>query len=196
MMRRFSLGIGVGLLIALAVFGCRTAPDVVRVKMDYTPTNIVTPPKSFPQTLIFMAPIEDKRKDPDLIGQNSETAKAVPVKADPAEIRLFVADAFKKEFKKVGLNVVESEAEASRILKITLLNLWVEEKNTYQSSLVAQVTVLDKSGKKLFDDSFRAMAQRWGTSYAETEYRKAISDTVVDLLKNLFNNEAFLKGLS
>jgi len=196
MKRRFSLGIGVGLWIALAVFGCRTPPDVVRVKMDYTPTNVVTPPKSFPRTLIFMPPIEDQRKDPDLIGQNSESPKAVPVKADPAAIRLFVADAFKKEFKKVGLNVVESEAEASRILKVTLLNLWVEEKSTYQSSLVAQVTVLDKSGKKLFDDSFKAMAQRWGTSYDESEYRKAISDTVVELLKNLFNNEAFLKGLS
>ncbi len=107
-----------------------------------------------------------------------------------------MADAFKKEFKKAGLNVAESESGAGRILKVTLLNLWVEEKSTYQSSLVAQVTVLGKSGEKLFGDNFKAMAERWGTSYDETEYRKVISDTVVELQKNLFNNEAFLKSLS
>lgn len=195
MVRRFILGMGLVLLIGLVFFGCRSAPDLVRVKMDYTPTNIVTPPKSFPQDPIFIAPVEDKRKEPDLIGQNSETAKTVPVKADPAEIRSFMAGALQKEFRKVGLNTVESEGAASRVLKVTLLNLWVEEKNTYQASLVAQVTVLDRSGKKLFDDNFRAMTQRWGSSYSETEYRKAASDTVVELLKNMFNNDAFLKSL-
>ncbi len=195
MVRRFILGMGLVLLIGLVFFGCRSAPDLVRVKMDYTPTNIVTPPKSFPQDPIFIAPVEDKRKEPDLIGQNSETAKTVPVKADPAEIRSFVAGALQKEFRKVGLNTVESESAASRVLKVTLLNLWVEEKNTYQASLVAQVTVLNKSGKKLFDENFRAMAQRWGSSFSETEYRKAASDTVVELLKNMFNNDTFLKSL-
>lgn len=195
-MRRFSLGIGMGLLISLAVFGCRTPPDLVRVKMDYTPTNVVPPPKSFPQTPIFIGPFEDKRRNMDQIGENTEKAKAVPVRAEPGEILPFLEEAFTKEFKKVGLNVVGSSAEARKILRVSVLNLWVEEKNTYQSSLVAQVTVLDKSGKKLFDESIRAMAQRWGTSYDESEYRKIISDTVVELLKNLFNNEAFMKSLA
>ena len=195
-MKRFSLGIGVGLLISLAVFACRTPPDLVRVKMDYTPTNIVAPPKSFPQTTIFIGPFEDRRKNPDQIGENTEKAKAVPVRAEPGEIVPFLEEAFTKEFKKVGLNVVGSSAEARKSLRVSVLNLWVEEKNTYQSSLVAQVTVLDKSGKKLFDESIRAMAERWGTSYDESEYRKIISDTVVELLKNMFNNEAFMKSLA
>ncbi len=85
-MRNLSLGIGMVLLIALAFFGCRSAPDLVRVKMDYTPTNLVPPPKTFPPTLIFIGPVEDQRKDPDLIGQNSGNPKVIPVKADPAEI--------------------------------------------------------------------------------------------------------------
>ncbi len=195
-MRRFSLGIGVGLFICLALFACRTPPDLVRVKMDYTPTNVVPPPKSFPQTPIFIAPFEDKRKNPDQVGENTEKAKAVPVRAEPGEILPFMENAFTKEFKKVGLNVVASSAEARKILRVAVLNLWVEEKNTYQSSLVAQVTVLDKSGKKFFDESMRAMAQRWGTSYDESEYRKIISDTVVELLKNMFENETFMKSLT
>ena len=195
-MKRFGLGIGMGLLISLAVVACRTPPDLVRVKMDYTPTNVVPPPKSFPQAPLFIGPFEDKRRNMDQIGENTEKAKAVPVKAEPGEILPFLENSFTKEFKKAGLNVVGSSAEARKILRVSVLNLWVEEKSTYQSSLVAQVTVLDKSGKKLFDESIRAVAQRWGTSYDESEYRKIISDTVVELLKNMFNNEAFMKSLA
>lgn len=194
-MKRFSLGIGGFLLISFAVLGCRT-PEMVRVKMDYTPTNLVPPPKSFPQTPIFIGPFEDKRKIRDQIGENIEKPQSVPIKADPVEILAFMENAFKKEFKKAGLNMVDFETEAGRILHVSVLNLWVQEKNTYQASLVAKVAVLDKSGKEIFDDTFRAMSQRWGSSYDEDNYRKVISDTVVELLKNIFDNEAFMKTLA
>ncbi len=194
-MRRFNLAIAVFLLISFTLFGCRT-PEMVRVKMDYTPTNLVPPPKSFPQTPIFIGPFEDRRKILDQIGENIENPQAVPIKADPAEILAFMENAFKKEFKKVGLNIVESRNAASRILHVSVLNLWVQERTTYQSSLVAKVVVLDKLGKELFNETFKIMGQRWGTSYDEDNYRKVISDTVVELLKNIFNNEAFMKALA
>lgn len=194
-MKRFNLAIALFLLISFAVFGCRT-PEVVRVKMDYTPTNLVPPPKSLPQTPIFIGPFEDKRKIRDQIGENIEKPQVVPIKADPAEILAFMEKAFKKEFEKGGLNLVESGTKADRILHVSVLNLWVQEKDTYQASLVAKVAVLDKSGKEIFNDTFRATSQRWGSSYDEDEYRKVISDTVVELLKNIFNNAAFMKTLA
>ena len=138
---------------------------MVRVKMDYTPTNLVLPPKSFPQTPIFIDPFEDKRKTRDQIGENIENPQTVPIKADPAEVLASLENAFKKEFKKVGLNIVESRNAAGRILHVSVLNLWVQEKNTYQSSLVAEVAVVDRSGKELFHETFRAVGQRWGLSY-------------------------------
>ena len=149
-------------MISLAIFGCQT-PDIVRVKMDYTPTNLVLPPKSFPQTPIFIGPFEDKRKTRDQIGENVEKAQSVPIKAEPAEILAFFENAFKKEFRKVGLNIVESRNGAGRILHVSVLNLWVQEKNTYQSSLVAKVAVVDRSGKELCNETFRAVGQRWGS---------------------------------
>ena len=194
-MGRFNLAAGVFCLIALVICGCQT-PEMVRVKMDYTPTNLVLPPKSFPQAPIFIGPFEDKRKTRDQIGENIEKPQNVPIKADPAETLAFMENAFKKEFKKVGLNIVESRNAASRILHVSVLNLWVQEKNTYQSSLVAKIAVVDRSGKELFHETFRAVGQRWGTSYDEDNYRKVISDTVVEMLKNIFNNEAFMKALA
>ncbi len=194
-MKKLSLAAGVCGLISLAVFGCQT-PEMVRVKMDYTPTNLVLPPKSFPETPIFIAPFMDKRKIPAQIGENIEKAQSVPVKADPAETVAFFEKAFKKEFKKVGLNIVESRTAAGRILQVSILNLWVQEKNTYQSTLVAKVAVQDKYGRELFSETFRTVGQRWGSSYDEDNYRKVISDNVVEILKNIFNREAFMKALA
>lgn len=186
----------IGLSACLLAFACQTPPSVVRVKMDYTPTNLVPPPKSFPGTSILIVSVEDQRKTPDQIGQNSEKANIVPVKAESAQVIAFVENAFKKEFKRVGFNLVDSKSQAKRILQVSILNLWVEEKSVYESSITTQVTVLDNSGMKLFQENYRAVAQRWGTSYEEEEYRKVLSDTVVDLLKKMFNDEAFMKSLS
>jgi uncharacterized lipoprotein YajG len=196
-MKKLSLAMVAMCFVAcLFVFACRTPPDSVRVKMDYTPTNIIPPPNSLPDTAIFIGSFEDKRKTPDQIGENSEKSKAVPIKVEPAEVIGFVENAFKREFKRVGLSLVDSKDQAERILQVSVLNLWVEEKNIYESSIVAQVTVSDKSGKELFNKNFRALAKRWGSSYDEAEYRKVLSDSIVELLKNLFNDEAFTKSLT
>ncbi len=193
-MKKLSLAAGTFFLIGLAILGCRT-PEMVRVKMVYTPTNLVSPPVSFPQTPIFID-FEDNRKTRDQIGENIEKVQSVPIKADPAEIVAFFQNAFQKEFKKVGLNIVESRTAASKILYVSVLNLWVQEKNTYQASLVAKVSVLDRSGREIFQETYRIVGQRWGTSFDEDNYRKVISDAVVDLLKSMFNNEDFMKALA
>ena len=197
-MKRFSVALLVIMCFWtwLLVFACRTPPSVVRIKMDYTPTNDVPPPKAFPGTSIFIASFEDQRKILDQIGQNSEKANIVPVKAESAEVVAFVENAFKKEFRRGGLNLVDTESQAKRIMKVSILNVWVEEKDLYDSSIVAQVTVLNNSRSKLFQENYKGVAQRWGSSYQEEEYRKVLSDAIVDLLKKMFNDEAFLKSLT
>ena len=71
-MKKFLIPIALMVLIAgLSLFACRTAPDVVRVKMDYAPTNLVVPPKTIPNSSIYIGSFEDRRKTPDQIGQNA-----------------------------------------------------------------------------------------------------------------------------
>ena len=60
---------------------------------------------------------------------------------------------------------------------------------------MAQVEVKEEPGKVLDSQGFKGTASRWGSSYSAEEYRKAISDAVVDLLKNMFSNDAFMKSL-
>ncbi len=164
--------------------------------MDYTPTNTVLPPKTLPNTPIYIGPFEDHRKTPDQIGQNSEKAKIIPAKVEPGEVIPFMEKAFKQEFKRVGLNPVDSKGQAKRILQLTINSFWVEEKDIYESSLVAQISVFDPSGKKLYSDNFRGVSKRWGSSYDSENYRKVLSDTVVDLLKKVLDNDAFMKSLA
>lgn len=184
-----------GLIICLLLVSCRAVPEMVRIKMDYTPTNMVPPPRGLPDISIFFIPLEDKRKKPDQIGENKEKPKIVPVKTDPGEVVSFMEKAFKREFGRAGLNVLDGKEKANRIFQISLQNLWVEERNTYQASVVANVKVQDQSGKILVSQGFRGLSTRWGTSYNENEYRKALSDAVVDLLKNMFNDSAFMNSL-
>jgi len=181
-------------LLILAV-GCLTTPELVQVKMDYTPTNMVVPPNDRPGSSIFIAPVTDMRKNPDQIGENSENPKVVPAKASPQEVLASVETAFKKEFAKAGLNVVDSKEKAQRIVEVSLMNLWVQEKNTFDAAVGVNVEVKDQAGKVLDKQGFKGTASRWGSSYSEDEYRKAISDAVVEMLKNMFNNDAFLKSL-
>jgi hypothetical protein len=165
------------------------------VRMDYTPTNMVEPPKDRPGSSIFISPVTDKRKNPDQIGENNENPKVVPAKASPQEVLASVETAFKKEFTRAGLNVVDSKQTAQRIVEVSLLNLWVAEKNTFDAAVAANVEVKDQGGKVLDSQGFKGTATRWGSSYSQDEYRKAISDAVVELLKNMFNNDAFIKSL-
>jgi len=181
-------------VLSLSV-GCLTAPELIQVKMDYTPTNMVAPPTDRPGSSIFISPIIDKRKDPDQIGENSEKPKVIPAKASAQEVLSSVEAAFKKEFTRAGLNVVDSKEKAQRIVDVSLLNLWVQEKNTFDAAVAAHVDVKGKDGKSLFSQGFRGTASRWGTSYSPEEYRKAISDAVVEILKSMFNNDAFIKSL-
>ncbi|HSR12229.1 MAG TPA: hypothetical protein VLS90_12365, partial [Thermodesulfobacteriota bacterium] len=128
-MKKFALIVGCIVLVSFAAFsGCRTAPDLVQVKMDYTPTNLVTPPKTQAQHSLFIAPVEDKRKTPDQIGENTEKPKIVPVKTQASEVPAFVENAFKTEFRKAGFNLMDAKGDAQRVLKVTLSNLWVDEK--------------------------------------------------------------------
>ena len=194
-MRKMAWKMIFAFILLILSIGCAATPELVQVKMDYTPTNLVTPPIERPGSSIFIAPIIDKRKNPDQIGENVEKSKAVPAKAPPQEVLSSIEKAFKKEFSRGGLNVVDDKGKAQRIVQVSLMNLWVQEKNTFDAVVVNHVEVKDKMGKVLYSQGFKGAATRWGRSYSADEYRKVISDAVVELLKNMFKNDAFMKSL-
>ncbi len=182
-------------IASLLVLSCRATLDVVYVKMAYTPTNIIQPPKLFTDNPLFFNSFEDKRKVPDTIGENNEKENIVPVKTQPGEVLPFIENAFKREFRRAGFNIVDSKENASRIINVSLINLWVQERNLYQGSIVISLEIKDNSGKTLVTETFRGLEKRWGVSLNEKDYRKTLSDALVDLLNNVFKDNGFMKNL-
>ena len=187
------------LIFLLSLFGfggCATAPlSIIQVPMDYTPTNPVKPPRIIKDTPIYFSSFLDKRKSPDQIGENREKETPVPAQSSPQEVMSSLEKAFKQGFNRAGLNVVESQDKAQRIIVVTLQNLWVEEKNLFHAVVVANVQVKDRSGKVLASEGFKGTESRWGTSYNPVQYRKAISDAYLDMINNIFGNDAFMQKL-
>jgi PBP1b-binding outer membrane lipoprotein LpoB len=98
------------LIVGLILCGCSgMAPEVIQVPMAYTPTNAVVPPRDIKHTPIYFASLEDQRRTLDQIGENVEKSKIVPAKASTQEVISSLEKAFKREFNRAGLNVVESE---------------------------------------------------------------------------------------
>ncbi len=188
-------GIMLSAVLCLLIIGCGTAPEIVRVNLDYTPTNLAPPPKDLGGASSIFLIFADKRKILDQIGENKEKKKIVPIKTSPEGVTAFIDKAFRKEFVKAGFNVVDNQDSAQKIIRITLLNLWAEESNIYEANVAAGLEIQDKTGAVLAGNNFMGVGKRWGRSYSEDEYRKVLSDAVVDLVKNMFRDAAFVKSM-
>jgi uncharacterized lipoprotein YajG len=195
-MEKFRRPVFLLLIVGLILGGCGgIEPEIIQVPMDFTPTNPVMPPRDIKDTPIYFASFEDQRRTGDQIGENVESANVVPAKAPPQEVISSLEKAFKREFNHAGFNVVENREKAERIIRVILQTLWVQEGTTFQARVVARVEVSNKSGDVLANQGFRGSAGRWGISYSPEQYRKVISDAYVELLKSIFQDDAFMKKL-
>jgi hypothetical protein len=57
------------------------------------------------------------------------------------------------------------------------------------------VEVKDRAGKVLASEGFNGVKKRWGSSYGAEEYRKVISDAYMEMINNIFKNDAFMQKL-
>ena len=194
-MRKTVTVIFLSIIVVLYLAGCSMAPTMVQVPMAYTPTNPVEPPRTLKNTPIYFASFQDQRKNPEQVGENNEKAPSVPAKSSPEAVMSALEKAFKDGFSRAGLNVVESQDQAQRIIRVTLQNLWVEEKNTFDAVVGVNVEVKDRTGQVLASESFNGVKKRWGSSYGAEEYRKVISDAYMEMINNIFRNDAFMQKL-
>jgi len=183
------------IVVALYLAGCGKAPTMVQVPIAYTPTNPVQPPRAIKNTPLYFASFHDQRKSPEQIGENRGQGTSVPAKSSPQGVMSSLEKAFKQGFSRAGLNVVESQDQAQRIIGVTLQNLWVEEKSAFDAVVVANVEVKDRSGKVLASEGFKGAKSRWGSSYSPEEYRRAISDAYMEMINNISRNDAFMQKL-
>lgn len=190
----------VGLLGMAGFAGGCIKPTSLSVPMQFRPTNTLNTNAvsgRLPATAkVYIAPVEDKRTDKlDLIGENLESSKPVPVYAADKKPAEFVRDVLQQDLPKAGIQIAPDPTAATRIIDVELTQFLAQENPGYKGEVRAVVKVSDPSGKQLFSGPFSGSSTRFGRSLSAENYQETISDAVRDMTNGMLNNVGFLQAL-
>lgn len=137
--------------------------------------------------------VPDTRQNPGFIGQNRE--RGVPRKVTTTDdVAAFVADRAKMLLTASGFQVVDSGATA--IVKVEVKAFFVDETSTYQGDVRLSVTVSDPSGKLRWTGLASGEASRFGRSYKADNYYETLSDSLIEAVFSLEQNQGFHQALA
>ncbi|MBL0312173.1 MAG: hypothetical protein IPP78_05540 [Holophagaceae bacterium] len=143
---------------------------------------------------IAFIPFTDSRPEKTIIGENREKneARIVTTNANVAE---FVTEHFKDTFKSLGLSIVEKPEEAKLTLTGAIQKFKVLERDTY----IADVRILMsiRSGDTvLWQGTATGRAIRFGRSYKLENYYETLSDSLLEAIARLTNDQVFIQVLA
>lgn len=189
------------LCLALLASGCATlrdgedaAPVDKAVKLTWLPKDTLSDvPASAMSVLagqsLKVFPLVDRRPSPQVIGRNMEekTPRAVTTKDD---VGLFVGTQLAGLLHEVATPVV-TEGE-TRVLTGEVAQYFVNEDNTYNATVVLRLTLLDSQERVLWRGVAAGRSRRWGRSFSAENYQEALSNALIDAVKGLVQDPAFL----
>ena len=185
-------------LAVVALLAACERPKELRVPLDYRPTDrlALAGLRVAPGTRVAVR-ATDLRTDAATIGSNTEdTAKPVPVYVSSSSPDAFVQDAVGRELTNAGVAVEADPKSATKILKVGLRRFWVDETNTYHSTILADADLTDTAGKSLWRGQVSGNNQKFGRSLSAENYQESLSDAVVDMVQNLLRNPTFVEALN
>jgi hypothetical protein len=137
--------------------------------------------------------VTDSRDDPALIGRNSE--KLPPRKVTtPDSVRAFVNEHLSQLIS--GAGVIDVDNSGPVILKADIQQFFVEETETYSGDVRLKVTLTDSSGRSVWTGLTSGASMRFGRSYSAENYYEALSDSLVDAVRNLMRSATFRDALA
>ena len=185
-------------LAVVALLAACERPKELRVPLDYRPTDrlALAGLRVAPGTRVAVR-VTDHRTDAASIGSNTEdTAKPVPIYASSPPPDAFVQDGVARELTNAGVAVEPEAKSATKILKLDLQRFWVDETNTYHSTILAGADLTDTGGKSLWRGQVSGNNQKFGRSLSAENYQETFSDAVVDMVQNLLRNPTFVEALN
>lgn len=183
---RCAFGLGVGLALA----ACR--PSELPLTPAYAPTskiNFGVVRNTGANLAILLA---DQRSNKSAVGRNTEGASPVTVLATSDDVMAFVGDALRRELTAASYSIVTS---GSVTLYVALLDLWVEESNTYNGSARIKVDVV-KNGGVVTSLTVTGAAKRWGTSLSPENYNEILSDALLNAIQDLVKSNDFQTAIA
>lgn len=144
-------------LTALMVVGCANTGAGNSIPLVWKPTTRVAKTETVDLTgranTSVRVEVTDNRKDPGLIGRNTE--KLPPRKVTtPDNVAAFVNDNLTRLISGTGLTEVDSTS--SVLLKAEVLEFFVEETETYNGDVRLKVTLIEAVKNLMQNASFRS----------------------------------------
>ncbi|HEV2333067.1 MAG TPA: hypothetical protein VGV16_07870 [Gammaproteobacteria bacterium] len=184
-------------LLALLLCGCIHAP-LNDIPLVWKPTSSIgdfgaLDVSGFMDVKMQVDKFTDTRKDPQLIAENRENAQPRPVTTRD-DVGAFVADNMRDTMRKSGLDVVDSGGQV--VISGEVVDFFVNETNTYESTVTLRVTARDAAGKTLWSGVTGGSATRFGRSYKAENYYEVLSDSVLEATYNLMSSPKFEAALT
>lgn len=141
---------------------------------------------------VTIEPFEDRRPNPQLIGENREQREPRLVTTSD-NVAAFVTREMKDLLSRSGVDVVK---DGGLILRGEVISFFVTETNTYNGDVQVKLTLQTPAGKVLWQGLVGGAARHFGRSYREENYYETLSDSLVHLAANLLHDPDFRKAVS
>ncbi|MEO7205465.1 MAG: hypothetical protein ABI145_01440 [Steroidobacteraceae bacterium] len=135
----------------------------------------------------------DGRDNKEAIGENREDDKPKPVTTSD-DVGAFVSTHIRELFNHAGIKTVDSNDAVTIQGKVT--RFFVREAETYKSEVAIHLTVIDQSGKTLWNGIASGDATRFGRSYEAENYYEVLSDALVNTVSSMLQATDFQKAIS
>jgi hypothetical protein len=126
-----------------------------------------------------------------LIGENVENPKKIRQVNTNSDIGLFYKNGFTDVLKKLGFEITDLKPDY--ILSGKLTHLFVQEKNTYEGSLILKLQ-LKKGNSVIWEDVINVEKKRFGKSFKMENYLEVYSDLGIEALKSTLESNNFKKS--
>ncbi len=190
---------GIGVVMLLVGFtACHTAPvRLDNIPLMWKPTSdIKLPPetlKNIIDTKVQFSAFKDVRKNPELIAENRENATPKPVTTRD-NIGEFVSAHVRWAFDRAGLATVDNGGDV--VISGEVRQFFVDETTTYKGRVQLRIIVLDRAGKTLWTGATTGAASRFGHSYSAENYYEVFSDSILDAVTSLIQDDDFRAALA
>lgn len=145
------------------------------------------------QQSITVAPFQDRRANPELIGENRENKTPLAVTTSD-NVAAFVTRKIADLLSQSGMNVVESGA--GLVMRGEVISFFVTETGTYVGDVRVRLSVGTPRDRVAWQGIVGGTAEHFGRSYRDENYYETLSDSLVHLVENLFHDPDFRKAVA
>src|SRR5579864_3555051 len=134
------------------------------------------------QRSLTVLPLEDRRSDRSLIGENREKSPPRPITTSD-DVAAFMTRQMKDLLAQAGCNIVDARGQLE--LGGEVISFFVPETGTYVGNVRIKATLRTSGNKVLWQGIVGGTAEHFGRSYKAENYYETLSDSLDRLVENL-----------